>query len=97
MTLTVLLKLLDRYPSLVPTKGSHTWFYPTHIYVTTNIVPRDWYKWEKRLPQYKALQRRFSRTLIFSEDENPIEATEEWWDLNSPSHVPDLFPFGPPL
>ncbi len=97
MTLTCLLRLLDRYPSLVPTKGSHTWFFPTHIYVTTNILPKDWYKWEKREEQYKALARRFSHTLIFKEDEEMEEAPDSWWADNAPQGAANLFPFGPPL
>ncbi len=87
MTLTNLLKLLDRYPSLVPTKGSHTWFFPTHIYVTTNIMPRDWYKWEKRTEQYKALARRFSHVIVFEEDAEPREEGTDWWVAESPENV----------
>ncbi len=87
MTLTCLLKLLDRYPSQVPTKGSHTWFFPTHIYVTTNILPKDWYKWEKREEQYKALARRFSHVIVFQEDAEPLQEGADWWVVNSPENV----------
>ncbi len=96
MTLTCLLKLLDRYPSLVPTKGSHTWFFPTHIYVTTNILPRDWYKWEKRGEQYKALARRFTHTLLFSEEEEMNEAPASWWRENCPVEAVYHYPLVPP-
>lgn len=83
MHLTTLLKLLDRYPQLVPTKGSHTWFYPSHVYVTTNILPKDWYKWENRGGQYLALERRFTSTLLFqSGEENQPSPT--WWKDNCP-------------
>ncbi len=84
MTLTTLLKLLDRYPQLVPTKGSHTWFYPTHVYVTTNILPKDWYKWENRGEQYLAIERRFAHTLLFERGENMKEAPGNWWKEHCP-------------
>ncbi len=93
MTLTNLLRLLDRYPSLVPTKGSHTWFFPEKIYVTTNIFPRDWYKWEKRTEQYKALARRFSHVIVFQEDADPIEEGTDWWVAESPEEVHYHVPF----
>lgn len=41
--LSYLLKLLDRYVFQVPVKGGFTWWYPDHIYITTNIHPTDWY------------------------------------------------------
>lgn len=58
VTLTNLLNLLDRYPIMVPVKGDHTWWLPDRIYITTNIYPRKWYKWEDRMVQYRALARR---------------------------------------
>ncbi len=97
MTLTCLLALLDRYPSLVPTKGSHTWFYPTHIYVTTNIMPQDWYKWDKRGAQYLALERRFSRTLLFYKGEDTREAPAGWWRENCPSEAHHHYPMIAPV
>ncbi len=90
MHLTCLLKLIDRYASQVPTKGSHCWFFPTHIYVTTNILPRDWYEWDNRPGQYKALARRFTRVLVFSEGhegEEPEAQDLDWWVDNAPACV----------
>ncbi len=84
MHLTTLLKLLDRYPQLVPTKGSHTWFYPTHVYVTTNILPKDWYTWESRGEQYLALERRFQSTLLFERGEEMKQAEPNWWKEHCP-------------
>ncbi len=60
-----LLQLLDRYPIAVPTKGSHTWWLPDELYVTTNILPRYWYKWENRGEHYKALARRFHSVHVY--------------------------------
>lgn len=38
-----LLKLLDRYPMPVPVKGGFTWWVPKHIFITSNVQPREWY------------------------------------------------------
>jgi len=66
VNLTQVLRLLDRYPVLVPIKGSHVWWYPKQITITTNIHPRGWYKWARREEQYRALMRRI--TGIFYEN-----------------------------
>lgn len=41
--LAYLLRLLDRYPMSVPVKGDHAWWYPTTIYITSNLEPKEWY------------------------------------------------------
>lgn len=89
MSLVQLLRLLDRYPVLVPTKGSHTWWLPDIIYVTTNILPKDWYTWERRESQYRALERRFTKVVVFHPSESseaPCEVEEDpsWWKENAP-------------
>ena len=67
MQLVQLLRLLDRYPILVPIKGSHTSFQcAKYIYITTNIHPYNWYKWEGRQGQYDALSRRFTHVWDFN-------------------------------
>lgn len=84
ISLTSLLRLLDRYPVLVPTKGSHTWWLPVEVFVTTNIPPRDWYKWENRGEQYKALARRFHKVVEYKEGEEPLEREADWWQIHAP-------------
>lgn len=64
-TLVALLRLLDRYPVLLPTKGSHTWWLPSTIYITTNIRPSLWYTWTDREAQFRALARRFTHVIEF--------------------------------
>ncbi len=64
VSLNYTLRLLDRYPQQIPVKGAFTWWMPNLIIITTNIHPRNWYKWEGREGQYKALLRRI---------------TEVWW------------------
>lgn len=77
--LTSLLQVLDKYPRSVPVKGSHVWWYPEHVHITTNIHPRLWYKWERWEEQYLALVRRFAGIYIDGSQE-PIDplARAEW-------------------
>lgn len=95
-TLVSLLRLIDRYPVLVPTKGSHTWWLPNKIVVTTNVYPKDWYSWETRGEQYKALARRFTKVLLFYSplhDDDPgfVEQGPEWWKENAPPEAIMLY------
>ncbi len=96
ISLSSLLQLLDRYPLLVPTKGSHTWWLPSKVFVTTNILPKHWFKWENRGEQYKALARRFSKVYLhyvplsdsdcgFIEQHRPT-----WWRENAPAEAEHL-------
>ncbi len=87
-----LLRLLDRYPLLVPTKGGHTWWLPNQVFVTTNIFPQHWYKWENRGEQYKALARRFHvvREYFVSvpgTHSSFTVAESGWWENNKPSEA----------
>lgn len=70
-----LLNLLDRYPLMVPVKGSHVNFVARRIYITTNFHPRDWYDWSEREQQYAALKRRFSRVLWWKSAERDSVVT----------------------
>lgn len=92
MQLVTLLRLLDRYPVQVPVKGAHTWWLPDKIYVTTNILPKEWYKWEKRGEHYCALARRFTSVVLFysklhEEDPGFVEQDRTWWQENAPEEA----------
>ncbi len=92
LPLCTLLQLLDRYPLSVPTKGGHAWWLPDAVHVTTNILPRDWYKWEGREGQYKALSRRFTKVYLYyvpvsGTDCGRIEQDPVWWQENKPDIV----------
>jgi hypothetical protein len=39
----LLLRVLDRYRIIVPTKGGHVPWRPKYIYLTTNVYPTEWY------------------------------------------------------
>ncbi len=89
MSLGCLLRLLDRYPVLAPVKGSHTWWLPDEIFVTTNILPKLWYKWEGRMEQYDALARRFTKVVLYytklhANDPGFVVQQRSWWTENKP-------------
>lgn len=66
--INVLLRILDIYPFYAPVKGSHVWFQPSIIYITSNLSPEEWY--EKARPCHvRALMRRLTDVV-----EYPIEA-----------------------
>ncbi len=92
LTLCTLLQLLDRYPLSVPTKGGHTWWMPNAVHVTTNLLPKLWYKWSERGEQYKALARRFHKVYLYyvplsGTDCGRIEQDPIWWQENKPDEA----------
>lgn len=40
---TLFLKMLDRYPLLMNTKGGTVWWNPSTIYITSNVRPSEWF------------------------------------------------------
>nr|WAQ80606.1 MAG: replication-associated protein [Circoviridae sp.] len=56
----ILLNLLDRYPLRVAVKGAYQEFTSTHIWITSNVVPRQWYDQEK-FPDISGLMRRIDK------------------------------------
>lgn len=85
MSLVNTLRLLDRYPIMVPKKGGFVWWYPTNIIITTNVHPQNWYNYSERRDSEEALKRRIHGILDFSQ-QNPItkqnyvcKQTKEFW------------------
>jgi len=62
--LTYLLRLLDRYPMLVPVKGGYVQWKPKKIFITSNKKPDDWYT-VRNTEQYRALLRRIDAIEFF--------------------------------
>lgn len=62
--LPYLLKLLDRYPMLVPVKGGFVSWTPKKLYITSNIDPRSWYM-NANTEHVAALFRRISKIVHF--------------------------------
>ncbi len=58
MRLVDLLRVLDKYPVLVPIKGSFVYLQCLHIIITTNVPLCDWYDYSKRKDSEEALNRR---------------------------------------
>ena len=80
MTLADLLNYLDRYPVKLPVKGSFVDRDCSLIIVTTNIHPSKWYDYKDREAQYRALARRFTRTVFFLDEKTAFECQkEEFW------------------
>lgn len=69
ITLVNFLSLIDQYPISVPVKGEFVPWCPSKIFITTNIWPREWFKWENRVIQYQAMARRFHAVFDFYEHE----------------------------
>ncbi len=57
MRYNYLLRLLDIYPMDVPVKGDFVSAMWSHVYITSNAVPRDWYS-EEKIVDISALCRR---------------------------------------
>ncbi len=72
--ITVMLQVLDRYPVQVPVKGSHAFFNPTTIYITTNIPFDEWYPDAKDAHRL-ALKRRITECIHF-EYLGPFDTSE---------------------
>lgn len=71
MSLAYVLQLLDRYPFDIEIKGDTVPLLATKIFITTNIHPSNWFKWNGRKIQYPALARRFHHVIGFSDDRVP--------------------------
>lgn len=67
ITLDQLLRLLDKYPIQVETKGGFVWFNPDLIIITSNFSEDDWYDYHKREPHRAALKRRITHRALWKE------------------------------
>lgn len=65
--LTFILQVFDKYPIQIPIKGGFVWWCPKFIFITANTHPCNWYDYSSRQDSYKALARRFTKVLKFSE------------------------------
>lgn len=59
------LRLIDRYPFMMETKGGQTWRLATKIYICSNHNPDTWYPAEGH--QYEKLERRFTSVSYIGE------------------------------
>lgn len=72
--LSFLLRLLDRYPLKLQTKGSFVNFTADEIIITTNEDPREWYGGHLLNPPrlIDTLARRVSHVIYMGPDEEPV-------------------------
>lgn len=78
-----LLRLLDRYPMYVETKGGMVNFTAKHIYLAANNPPDLWYNWSDKM-RFDPLDRRIDNLLLVEPDAkvtvlkgiNPFEVPE---------------------
>ncbi len=66
-SISLFLQILDRYPMQVEMKGSSAWSTWKHVWITSNLDPRDWWAGISEA-HMAALTRRFSRVEEFSEN-----------------------------
>lgn len=90
VTLSTLLRVIDRYAIRVPVKGGYTSWAPQRVYITSNFHPSEWYDWSSRLAQYGALRRRFSRVIYWPFDSSAA-AEAECHDLKHDDPLWDQF------
>lgn len=74
-----MLRLLDRYPFSVEIKGASVNFAATHIIITSNRHPSEWYNDEKCV--YAALERRISKIVHYVKRQDGTIETEVQKDV----------------
>lgn len=57
-----ILRICDKYPLMVETKGSQTNFVAKTVCITSNTLPATWYK---NVPNFTAFVRRVDKWMIF--------------------------------
>lgn len=60
-----LMRILDRYPLLVETKGGQSNFVAKRVFITSNKAPADWYKDQGKFP-LDALTERVTKWVLFT-------------------------------
>lgn len=68
-SLANMLQMFDKYPIECEKKGGFCWWMPSVIIITTNVSPHDWYSYDRRAKEKRALFRRF--TGVYRFDRNP--------------------------
>jgi len=64
-----LLRALDRYPNEVQTKGGYLQFLASHVVITSNVPPDEWYPklFATQVETLPALKRRIHNLILFTE------------------------------
>lgn len=93
ITLTYMLRLLDKYPLDVEVKGAHVPWNAKRIFITTNVPVREWYA-SAREEHRSALHRRISGVYRWTQDRTKEFLPRSEWDLTSivPGFAPTYRP-----
>lgn len=83
LKLEYLLRLLDRYSFRLQIKGASTYLTSTHIFITTNIHPAQWYDYTGRTSQYAALARRIHVVRLFGDGYDAVADGDRFWALDT--------------
>lgn len=82
-----LLQMLDEYPIEFQSKGSFRWFMPDIVVITTNVNPHDWYNYDRRSKEKRALFRRFDNGGVYRFDKNAEQVPRPYqiniWDTHA--------------
>jgi len=62
-----LLRVLDRYPNEVQTKGGYQQFLASHVVITSNVAPDEWYPKLAVTGRTEPLHRRITNLILFTE------------------------------
>lgn len=86
LSLSDLLRVLDRYPVQTPVKTAFCWFNPAKIYITTNYSPEKWYTYGDRQASYRAIERRVDRVITCHKDESGyhqcvVQDKNAWFEM----------------
>lgn len=87
-TLDQFLRLTDKYPIRVETKGGFTWFVPDLIIITSNFKEDDWYNYTNREAHRAALKRRITTRHIWANWVG-TECDKDWKPLEEIILVPN--------
>lgn len=69
----VLLRILDKYPLMYPSKGGFVNFKPKVVCLTSNFHPKNWYDWNAVVADYDALWRRLDIVWEYYFPETPAD------------------------
>lgn len=98
MRLSLAKKVFDNhYVRMRSVKGSHVWFNPKRIVLTSNHHPSTWWNWSRHLPiDQEAFRRRFTAIYVF--EQTPLGPIRKHVDIDTfwPIAKPNL-PALPPV
>lgn len=81
---SLLLRMLDKYPCRLETKGGHTYANWTKVYITSNVRPSEWYP---NVADCSALLRRIDHSIHFDKRWNPSRSGDDSVSLSEVEQI----------